>query len=258
MRRARSSVPLAAALVLGAAILSACGGTQKEPKKDPVTDAASKIRVAEAYLRVGRYQDALDTVNQAIALQPQNGGLRNFLGQSYFLAGRFDQAEAAFRKALELDPYLSDAHNNLGALYDRTGRKEQAEKEFQKALADPGYATPEKAHLNLGRLYASQGRQDDALRSMRRAVEINPRFSQGHFELASHLDQIGKLEEAVREYEVAAPDYRGTGDFQYRLGFAYFRLGDREKAKEHLARVLEVSPGSDNAAKAGELLKMIR
>jgi type IV pilus assembly protein PilF len=197
-------------------------------------------------------------VEQAIALQPQSAPIRNFHGQILFLAGRDAPAEQALRKAIELDPYLSDAHNNLGAVYDRMGRKDEAEKEFHLAIADPGYATPEKAYLNLGVLYASEGRDEEALRSMRRAVEINPKYFQAHFQLASLLDRMGKLEEAAREYEVAAPEYRGSGDFQYRLGLAYFRLRNYPKAREHLAKVLEMSPGSDNAVKANDLLQTIR
>lgn len=245
------------AVVVTALCLVACGG-QKAPKTDPSNEAAGKIRLAESYLRASRYGDAIQAVDQAIALQPQNARYRNFSGQVLFLAGRDAQAEQALRKALELDPYLSDAHNNLGALYDRMGKKDEAEKEFKLALADPGYATPEKAHLNLGGLYASQGRDEEALRSMRQAVEVNPKYYQAHFQLASLLDRTGKLDEAAREYEVAAPEYRLSGDYQYRLGFAYFRLKNYTKAREHLAKVLEMSPGSDNAVKANEILETIR
>jgi type IV pilus assembly protein PilF len=256
MRLVRARTGAAAAVAV--LCLVACGGEKKAPKTDPMTEAAGKVRLAESYLRASRYSDALQAMDQAIALQPQNAKYRNFSGQILFLAGRDSQAEQALRKALELDPYLSDAHNNLGALYDRLGRKDEAEKEFKLALEDPGYPTPEKAYLNLGMLYGSQGRDDEALRSMRRAVEMNPKYYQAHFQLASLLDRTGKLEEAAREYEVATPEYRGSGDFQYRLGFTYFRLKNYTKAREHLAKVLEMSPGSDNAVKANEILETIR
>jgi type IV pilus assembly protein PilF len=240
-------------LCLGGGLASA----KKAAKQDPVSEAAGKVRMAESYLHAGRFSDALQAVDQAIALQPQNAVLRNFSGQIYFLAGRDAQAEQALRKALELDPYLTDAHNNLGAVFDRTGRKDEAEKEFRSALTDPAYPTPEKAYLNLGVLYASQGRDEEAVKAIRRAVEVNPKYYQAHFQLASTLDRLGKIEEAASEYEVAAPEYRANGDYQYRIGFAYFRLRNAEKAREHLARVIELSPGSDNAVKAAEILKTI-
>ena len=257
MRLVRAGTGVAAVVIT--LCLVACGGGEKKPPKtDPASDASGKVRLAESYLRASRYSDALQAMDQAIALQPDNARYRNFQGQILFLAGRDAPSEQALRKALEIDPYLSDAHNNLGALYDRMGRKDEAEKEFKLALADPGYPTPEKAYLNLGMLYVSQGRDDEALRSMRRAVEMNPKYFQAHFQLASLLDRTGKLEEAAREYEVATPEYRGSGDFQYRLGFTYYRLQNYPKAREHLAKVLEMSPGSDNAVKANEILETIR
>ena len=152
---------------------------------------------------------------------------------------------------------MTDARNNLGALYDATGRKDLAEQQFLKVLADMSYASPEKAHLNLGMLYHAQGRQDEAISQLRQAVEINSKFWRGHFELASMLDKAGRLDEAAREYEVAAPDYKGNGEYHYRIGLAYMKLNQPEKAKEHFLRCQELSPGSESASKAYDLMKMI-
>ena len=174
------------------------------------------------------------------------------------MTGRNEAAEAAFRKALTIDPELADAHNNLGALYDRTGRKDESEREYREALMVPAYPTPEKVHLNLGLLYTSQGRDDEAIREFRKAVELVPKYYQAHFELAAMLDKTGRIDEAVREYEVAAPGFGTSGDYFYRLGFGYFRLGDRFKARENLARAIEISPGSEAAAKSDDLLKVMR
>ena len=57
---------------------------------------------------------------------------------------------------------------------------------------------------------------------------------------------------------MAAPDYAASADYHYRLGFTYLRLGNKPKAAEHLKRVIVLSPGSENAAKAQELLAMVR
>jgi len=113
-------------------------------------------------------------------------------------------------------------------------------------------------YLNLGLLHASQGRYQEAIEALRSAVEISPRFYKAHFELASLLDREGNLDEAAREYEAATPAYRTIGEFHYRLGFVYFRLGDKGKAKDSLERAIDVAPGSNSAAQAGELLKLMK
>jgi tetratricopeptide (TPR) repeat protein len=110
----------------------------------------------------------------------------------------------------------------------------------------------------LGKLYAKQGRLDEAEEQLRRSVGVNPKFYTGHFELAGILEQRGNLSEAVREYRVAEPGFRASADYQYRLGFAYFRLNEPIEAREHLTRAIEMAPGSPVAQKADELLAMMR
>lgn len=259
MRHPRLSAPAGAAraaLLLVLAVSCACGTPRKAPV-DPAFQSGQQVRLAESYYRAGRVSEALEILEKAIDKEPANASLRNFYGQLCFLSGRNDQAEKAFLKALEIDPYMTDARNNLGSVYDATGRKDLAEAQYKKALADPTYPTPEKVCLNLGLLYASQGRTDEAVAQYRRAVEINPKYWRGHYELASALDGAGKLDEASREYEVAAPDYKGSGQYHYRLGLVYMKLKETDKAREHFLRCQEISPGSEDASKAYDLMKML-
>ncbi|HJQ97007.1 MAG TPA: tetratricopeptide repeat protein [Candidatus Polarisedimenticolaceae bacterium] len=254
MRPPRTTAAVAALAVLA---LGACGSSKKSPEKNPTIEAGKQIRLADSYFRAGRVSESLDIIEKAVASDPKNASLRNFAGQLNFFAGRHAEAEKQFNEALKIDAYMTDARNNLGSLYDATGRKDLAEQEYKKALADTAYPTPEKVHLNLGLLYLSQGRQDEAIAEFRRGVEINPKFWRGHYELASALDKSGKLEEAIREYEVALPDYKSNAEYHYRLGLAYMKDQQPPKAREHLSRCQELAPGSENASKALDLLKMI-
>ena len=242
--------------VLALAASFACGGTKKPPS-NPNIEAGKSIRLADSYYRAGRVSEALDIIDKAITEDPKNPSVRNFAGQLNFFAGRNEEAEKQFLEALKIDAYMTDARNNLGALYAATGRQELAEQEFKKALADAAYPTLEKVNLNLGLLYSSQARQDEAIASMRRAVEINPKFWRGHYELASVLDKAGRLDEALREYMVASPDYKLDGEYHYRLGLAYMKDQQPGKAREHLSLCQQLAPGSENASRALDLLKML-
>jgi len=248
---------LATGLLLAVTSVPGCGGKPSPAKADPKIENSKRVRLAESYAKAGKMADAVEILEEAVSIDPTNATLHNYYGQFLFLAGRFDAAESVFRKALELDPYLTDAHNNLGALLDRTGRKDEAIAEFRRALEDPAYTTPQKVWLNLGMTYSSQGRSEEAIGAFRQAVEIDPKFYRAHFELASELDKTGRIEEAVRLYEVAAPEFRSDPTYHYRLGVVYVKLKDRDKARLHLNRVLELSPGSENAVKAADLLKVL-
>jgi Flp pilus assembly protein TadD len=244
------------AILLAVAGSVACAPAKTKPK-DPANETAQNIRLAESYYQAGRVSEALTILQKAVESAPTNAPLLNYYGQLCFLAGRSAEAETAFVKALKLDPYLTDARNNLGAVYDATGRKAEAQKEYETVLKDTTYPSPEKVYLNLGLLYGSQGRDAESIAELRKAVEINPKFWRAHFELASMLDRAGQLDEAAREYEVAAPDYKNSGEYHYRLGLVYMKIGRQDLAREHLSRCQELSPGSENASKAYDLLKMI-
>ncbi|HKQ63345.1 MAG TPA: tetratricopeptide repeat protein [Candidatus Polarisedimenticolaceae bacterium] len=246
-----------AGLILGSLWWSlACAG--KKAKHDPKQTTAYRVRLAQSQFQAGRVNEALALLDEAIRSEPRNAGLFNYSGQICFVAGRQAEAERRLLQALEIDAQLTDAHNTLGAVYSETGRKDEAEREFKRVLEDPVYPTPEKAYLNLGTLYVSQGREQEALGALRRAVEINPRYLDAHYQLAALLDKRGNLDEAAREYEVAGPGYRNNGEYHYRLGLTYVRLGEQDKARESLRRALAVSPGSPSAAQAEELLKTLR
>jgi Tfp pilus assembly protein PilF len=240
------------------ALVGCGGGPPKKPKQDPATAAQTHYRMAQAMIKNGRISESLAEMDQAVALAPSNAEMANFHGQVLLLAGRYPLAEKELQRALALDPYMTDVRNNLGALYDRMGKKTEAEEQYRLALADPAFPSPEKVHLNLGMLYGSEGRNDEAIKELRTAVEIDPQYFQAHYELAGRLETAGKLDESAREYEVAAPDYRGSGEYHYRLGLVYLRLGNKPKAQEHLRRVVDLSPGSENASRADELLKTVR
>jgi type IV pilus assembly protein PilF len=244
-------------IVLSVGWIGCGGGKQQPPEQDPAAELSSKVRMAQAYMKGGRINKAIELLDEAVAIEPDNAGIRNFRGQALLYAGRYDQAELDFRLALELDPYLTDVHNNLGTLFAQTGRETEAENEYRKALEDPGYPTPEKVYLNLGMLYASQGRDDEAMIQMRKACEIDREYYQAHYELAGLLEKKGNFEEAAREYGVAEPRYRTSGEYHLRLGYVHFRLGNNALAREHLNEVIDVSPGSESAAEADKLLKML-
>ncbi len=238
------------------AVLIGCGGAPA-PKTVPELEPSQKLRMAQSMMGAGRVGEALEHVDGAIRDEPGNASFHLFRGQLCFQSAQFAEAERSLRRSLELDPYITDAWIYLGAVHQELGQMSDAEQSYRSALGNPTYPTPEKAYHGLGVLYAGQGRDREAVESLRRAVEINPKFCQAHFELASILERTGRLREAVGEYEVASPCFTNSGEFHFRLGLAYFRVDEPEKARLHLGRVIDVSPGSENASRAAELLEVL-
>jgi len=78
--------------------------------------------------------------------------IHNNTGITYDRIGRYDDAVKELQEALKLDPAYIEVHNNLAVTYDKLGKYDEAKKELLEAIRlNPGYT---EAHINLGNMFA--------------------------------------------------------------------------------------------------------
>ena len=249
---------LIVACLLTGLMLGCGGGSKKQPEQKPdELSVSQQMQLAQSQMTAGRVGEALATLEEAVSREPDNARLWQFYGETTLNGGLLQDSEKAFQNALRLDPYLTDAHLYLGAVYQEMDRLADAERQYLLALNNPAYPQPQKIYLGLGMLYQRQRRLEDAEKQLRTSVGIDPKFYRGHFELAGILEERGELAEAISEYEVAEPGFQNSAEYHYRLGFAYFRNGERYMARDRLNRAVDLAPGSVVAKEADDLLKMI-
>ncbi len=211
------------------------------------------------YYDQGRIQEALSEIKEAIKLGPEDARFYQFLGFIYFSMGNYSEAEAAYLKTLEINPDLTDARNHLGVLYIHTDRLDEALKEFRLAIKDRFYPSPEVIYFHLGELYRKKNDLEEASAHLRRALEINPKYYRAHYELGNILSEQGDMQEAIFEYEVVGMNkaYQRDPNFHFSFAMAYLKAGQRDKAKQHLLKVVELAPGTPNYIRAKEILKTL-
>jgi Tfp pilus assembly protein PilF len=73
-----------------------------------------------------RYEEAVQALRTAVAKNPREGTVRDYLGQLLQGLGRDDEARAEFEAAIAAEPALAQPYINLAALYLRTGQPEKA------------------------------------------------------------------------------------------------------------------------------------
>ncbi len=77
---------------------------------------------------------ALEYIQLAVKLKPENAYIRDSLGWVYYRLGKNEQAKIELQKALELaekDPHI---HDHLGDVYLELGMREKAIQEYRQAL----------------------------------------------------------------------------------------------------------------------------
>ncbi len=128
------------------------------------------------YDRQKRYDEAEAAFQKALAIDPQNATVLNYIG--YMLAERgvrLPEAATMIRKAVELDPQNYAFLDSLGWVYFKSGQYALAEQYLRQA-ASRSSADP-TVHDHLGQVYEKTGRLKLAVEQWQRAVAEYARSS---------------------------------------------------------------------------------
>ena len=114
----------------------------------------------------GQLDEAMEVAKQAVLRNPVAGGAFAAQGMAFFLARRYEEAADSFQRGLEVDP--ADGTNSilLGYAYQNLGRASEA----VTLLEQLPWLKGSPAEIYLAQAYAAAGRRDDALRLVAKLV----------------------------------------------------------------------------------------
>ena len=192
------------------------------------------------YDKLGRYEEAVGHLTEALRLNPGYTEVHNNLAVTYYKTGRYDEALLELQEALRLNPGYVEAHSNLGNIYAGAGRYEEAIIELKEAIRlNPGYAV---AHNNLGNIYALQNKSVEALEEFWEALRLNPEYAIARSTLGNIYADMGRYEEALKEFqEVLRLDPEFTEAY-HGIGSVYYSLGSYEKSANAWVRAVYLNP----------------
>jgi Flp pilus assembly protein TadD len=98
------------------------------------SDATAKLRLADAYTRAGKTDQAIQAYRAALAVAPDNPDALLGLGSALVKAGDADGAVVALAKAAPIVKTMT-AYNRLGVAQTLTGQFAQAHQSFDTASA---------------------------------------------------------------------------------------------------------------------------
>ncbi len=92
------------------------------------------VHIASCLKDLGRYPEALDSLEQAEKANPELKEIFNLRGFCYFKLKKHDESIAAFERAIELDPGSAIDYANIGSNLRELGHKEEAIRLYKIAL----------------------------------------------------------------------------------------------------------------------------
>jgi tetratricopeptide (TPR) repeat protein len=86
-----------------------------------MNEAYERFQEGQVFLAAGDAPAAIEALERARDLEPEQGSIRETLARAYFRARRFLEAELEFSKAVDLDPVNDYAHFGIGLCRLRAG-----------------------------------------------------------------------------------------------------------------------------------------
>jgi tetratricopeptide (TPR) repeat protein len=161
---------------------------------------------AEAWLLKGsietaaqRLSDSVSSYTTAVRLKRNDAEAQLALASAQWLAGMTEQARAGFRRLLQRYPRNAQIYVTYAEFLSSVGPRDTAQLTglMKTAMSlDPSLADP---HYYLGNLALTNGKLDEAVRQLQVATQLDPSGSKAHFALSRALRQQGRGEESARE-----------------------------------------------------------
>jgi tetratricopeptide (TPR) repeat protein len=190
--------------------------------KPEISGTASGLIIAsDKLMRAGKYDEAIEKLNQAIGTEPENFILYYYRARLYEKKSDNDKAIGDYKKSVQLKPDFLIAFAALGISYVKQEEFADAAFYFKKAFD----------------------------------LDITDTFSLYNY--GGCLIHLGKIHDARTVFEKVVRLDNGYAEAYYQLGLIYLGLNDNSKARECLGIFVRLDPGNNNASIAREILRTL-
>jgi len=208
------------------------------------TNETAHIFFAQALAKQGKFEQALQTLNQRLSKEPHN----THVALEYLKIKRDQEGvEKALPSLIALAQKTPEDPSVLTTLTDwliQSNRIDEAEKVAQTTLR----ILPEKAeiYLMLGRLQRVKGKLDQAITHLSEAITLNPTLIDAYIELGKTYQERRDLEQAIKIFEKGSQANKSDPRPYFYAGLALKDIKDYPAAEAMLKQAKKYSPDDAN------------
>ncbi len=244
------------------------------------------IRIADLYEKMGNIDEAANTINELLKIDPGNSSLYKLLIDDYTKAENYDKAMETANDLLQMNPNDLEAREKKAQIYLKKGNWESAANEYSYILDRPGI--PLDAKIRIGASYFMQSLKDSSLTPV--AKEFFERIDKdttdwevkmylGAIAINQHQDSVAidnfkqvtrmagwnvqawvrlgglyfdnrKYDEAAKVMEEAIQLFPDDFTVNLILGLSLAQSNRNSEAKPYLKKAVELNPTDLNALSA--------
>jgi tetratricopeptide (TPR) repeat protein len=164
----------------------------------------SSTYVAEGwnYICSGEFEKAINSLVNAVKLNPNDTKALGLLGWAYSYQGMYDEGLAVCLKVLQLEPNNDAVRNNLGFISFKKGIFGEAIEHLSRVIkSGKDRSAVLYAHYYLGLVYLQRQMLDDAMFFFSKATVLGPNLIEAYY----HLGQVYQMKKmygaALKEWE---------------------------------------------------------
>ncbi len=186
---------------------------QAEPladkEKEPELQKAKVYKLrGSAYYRMGKYNEAIADLTNALRVNSSDWADFSMLGASYFQLNRSDEAIQALEKALSMNPGQNSTTELLGRVHFKKGTDSISSKQYAEAISSlqkAGEFDPQNGYIyyNLAEAFRAQKKYSEAEKALLQAADLMPESPEVYRRMGLVYEMQKKWDPALEAYKKA-------------------------------------------------------
>ena len=218
---------------------------QRASALDPENDQAF-VNLGHVYVKMGKHAAARDAFQQATALKPLVAENFELLGSVLVELGEWKAALGALSTAIDIAPQSYAARYKLGRVHEELDDPQNALHAYTATIKKgPHFVTTYSA---LGRLYADLDYPDHAEQVLKAGLSLEHASEEDqanlHHLLGTVYQQKHDATAAIAQFKEALARVPGMLDALFSLGWTYAMSGDFTAAESYLKQYVSMAGGS--------------
>jgi tetratricopeptide (TPR) repeat protein len=205
-----------------------------DPSESNLFDWASELLVHRTL------EPSIEIFRQATERYPQSSRLAVGLGMALYSLGKYDDAVLSLLRAADLSPSDARIYPFLSRAYDSSpGQADEVIKRFRR-FAELEPRNGRALYYYAMSLWKGKRAQDPGLdlhqieSLLTKSIELDPTLADAQLQLGNLYSDRSKYAEAIPHYKRALDLNSDLADAHYRLGQAYVRTGEKDRAQQEL------------------------
>jgi tetratricopeptide (TPR) repeat protein len=205
-----------------------------DPSESNLFDWASELLVHRTL------EPSIEIFRQATERYPQSSRLAIGLGMALYSLGKYDDAVVSLLRAADLSPSDPRIYPFLSRAFDSSpGQADEVIKRFRR-FAELQPRNGRALYYYAMSLWKGKRAQDPSLdlhqieSLLTKSIELDPTLADAQLQLGNLYSDQSKYTDAIPHYKRALALNTDLADAHYRLGQAYVRTGEKDRAQQEL------------------------